>query len=34
MFLMYLACIGKHRGKRFDAVPRDYLRWMAEPPTA
>jgi len=25
---------GKHRGQRFDAVPRDYLRWMAEAPNS
>ena len=30
--LMTVLGFGKHRGQRFDAVPRDYLCWMAEAP--
>ena len=26
--------VGKHRGQRFDAVPKDYLRWIAEAPNS
>jgi hypothetical protein len=25
---------GKHRGQRFDTVPKDYLRWIAEAPNS
>jgi exodeoxyribonuclease X len=32
--LMTVLGFGKHRGQRFDAVPRDYLRWMAEAPNS
>jgi len=28
--LMTVLPFGKHRGKRFDEVPKDYLRWIAE----
>jgi len=30
--LLTVLTFGKHRGERFDAVPEDYLRWMAEGP--
>jgi exodeoxyribonuclease X len=32
--LMTVLDFGKHRGQRFDAVPRDYLRWMVEAPNS
>ena len=32
--LLTVLAFGKHRGKRFDAVPRDYLRWIVEAPNS
>jgi exodeoxyribonuclease X len=32
--LMTVLGFGKHRGQRFDAVPRDYLCWIAEAPNS
>ena len=32
--LLTVLGFGKHRGKRFDAVPRDYLRWIVEAPNS
>ena len=32
--LLTILGFGKHRGQRFDAVPRDYLRWIAEAPNS
>jgi hypothetical protein len=25
---------GKHRGERYDAVPKSYLRWIADAPNS
>ena len=30
--LLTVFSVGKHRGERLDAVPEDYLRWIAEGP--
>jgi hypothetical protein len=32
--LMTVLGFGKHRGQRFDVVPREYLRWIAEAPNS
>ena len=32
--LLTILGFGKHRGQRFDAVPRDYLRWIVEAPNS
>jgi exodeoxyribonuclease X len=32
--LLTVLGFGKHRGERFDAVPKDYLRWIAEAPNS
>ena len=32
--LLTILGFGKHRGQRFDAVPKDYLRWIAEAPNS
>jgi exodeoxyribonuclease X len=32
--LLTVLGFGKHRGRRFDAVPRDYLRWIVEAPNS
>jgi hypothetical protein len=32
--LLTVLGFGKHRGQRFDAVPKDYLRWIAEAPNS
>ncbi len=32
--LLTILRFGKHRGQRFDAVPKDYLRWIAEAPNS
>jgi exodeoxyribonuclease X len=32
--LLTVLGFGKHRGKRFDAVPKDYLRWIVEAPNS
>ena len=32
--LLTILGFGKHRGERYDAVPKDYLRWIAEAPNS
>jgi exodeoxyribonuclease X len=32
--LLTVLGFSKHRGQRFDAVPKDYLRWIAEAPNS